>query len=173
MSWVSQQILRTLASANQLLAPQVVLRRSVAFSILCMVFLVSNNRFVFGQQIRDSEVKDCETVSDIYLGNAQRVFNTLEWVRRGICVRHGGRDRLCYESLNHILEDRLNELRKGEYAGAAGVMALLPTIGALLGAPTNEIWRLMTMVPFGGALAMAMSFGGAILPILSVWGIRP
>ena len=41
----------------------------------------------------------------------------------------------------------------------------LPTIGALLGAPTTEIWRLLTVVPLGGGLAMLLSFGGAILPV--------
>lgn len=45
------------------------------------------------------------------------------------------------------------------------MLALLPTIGALLGAPTSEIWRLLTVVPFGGVLAMTLSFGGAILPV--------
>lgn len=44
-------------------------------------------------------------------------------------------------------------------------MALLPTVGALLGAPTSEIWQLLTIVPFGGVLAMSISFGGAILPV--------
>ncbi|RAQ99494.1 hypothetical protein DDE82_008225 [Stemphylium lycopersici] len=108
----------------------------------------------------------------LLIGSAQVALGQLETAipyeqlqKRGICVRHGGRDNYCYSSLNQILEHELNEVRKGEYAGAAGVMALLPTIGALLGAPTNEIWRLMAMVPFGGALAMAMSFGGAILPV--------
>lgn len=45
------------------------------------------------------------------------------------------------------------------------MLALLPTIGALLGAPTTEIWRLLTVVPFGGGLALTPSFGGAILPV--------
>ncbi|KAL8789305.1 MAG: hypothetical protein Q9213_001228 [Squamulea squamosa] len=40
-----------------------------------------------------------------------------------------------------------------------------PTIGALLGAPTTEIWRLLTVIPLGGGLAMFLSFGGAILPV--------
>lgn len=59
----------------------------------------------------------------------------------------------------------LNELRKSEYAGAAGVLAILPTIGALLGAPINGMWTFLTILPFGGALAMALSFGGAIMPV--------
>jgi hypothetical protein len=110
-------------------------------------------------------LSNCSTRSDEYFGNAQSRFDMIEWYRRGLCIRHGGNDPKCYTALNNVLKAQLNEIRKGEYAGAAGVMALLPTIGALLGAPTNEIWRLLTMVPFGGALAMALSFGGAILPV--------
>ena len=135
---------------------------------ICTLLLIGSAQAALGQletAVPDEQLRECETASDRDYGNAQRLFKTLEWVRRGICVRHGGRDNYCYSSLNQILEHKLNEVRKGEYAGAAGVMALLPTIGALLGAPTNEIWRLMAMVPFGGALAMAMSFGGAILPV--------
>ncbi|KAF1987706.1 hypothetical protein K402DRAFT_453379 [Aulographum hederae CBS 113979] len=83
-----------------------------------------------------------------------------------MCVRHGLSDDVkCYTSLNHILKNGLNEIRKAEYAGAAGVLALLPTIGALLGAPTDEIWKLLNMVPIVGAMAMAMSFGASVLPI--------
>lgn len=125
--------------------------------------------FALGQSgngnVSTATLQTCSTKSDDYFGNAQRYFNVLEWYRRGICVRHGGDDPKCYTALNDLLNSQLNEIRKGEYAGAAGVMALLPTIGALLGTPTNEIWRLLTMVPFGGALAMALSFGGAILPV--------
>lgn len=85
-------------------------------------------------------------------------------MNRGICIRSGNVEQLCWKSLNASLAN-LDKLRDGEYAGAASVLALLPTIGALLGAPTSEIWRLLTVVPFGGGLAMTLSFGGAILPV--------
>jgi hypothetical protein len=87
-----------------------------------------------------------------------------QWIERGICVRSHNQDELCYQTLMDVLGS-LNELRKSEYAGAAGVLAILPTIGALLGAPTNEVWTFLTILPFGGALAMALSFGGAIMPV--------
>lgn len=126
---------------------------------------VEGQDITFGAEVPAEELDKCTTPPDNFFGNAQRLFDTLVWIRRGLCVRHGGNDPKCYSALNQLLNNELNEVRKGEYAGAAGVMALLPTIGALLGAPTNEIWLLMTMVPFGGALAMFMSFGGAILPM--------
>ncbi|KAL8947288.1 MAG: hypothetical protein Q9222_006416 [Ikaeria aurantiellina] len=87
-----------------------------------------------------------------------------KWMGRGICIRAFSVHDVCYQTLEDTLGE-LNNLRSAEYNGAAGVLALLPTIGALLGAPTTEIWRLLTVVPFGGGLAMTLSFGGAILPI--------
>lgn len=70
----------------------------------------------------------------------------------------------CYKRLEKVLGN-LNEICKTEYSGAAGVLSLLPTIGALLGAPTNEIWKLKWIIPFGGGLAMMLSFGGAIMTV--------
>lgn len=86
-----------------------------------------------------------------------------KWVARGRCVRSQKGSR-CDQILLDLLKN-LNKLREAEYAGAASVLSLLPTIGALLGPPTSEIWRLKSIVPFGGVLAMTLSFGGAILPI--------
>ncbi|KAF2673953.1 hypothetical protein BT63DRAFT_422059 [Microthyrium microscopicum] len=108
---------------------------------------------------------NCSSITDNYVGNAQAKFQVMDWVDRGLCIRKIGNDFQCYSSLQNVLANNLNEIRKAEYSGAAGVLALLPTIGALLGTPTNEIWRLLTMIPFGGVLAMASSFGGAMLPV--------
>lgn len=83
-------------------------------------------------------------------------------MNQGICVKSDNVELVCYKSLN-IVQNHLDSLREGGYAGAASVLTLLPTIGALLGAPTSDIWRLLTVIPFGGGLAMTFSFGGAIL----------
>lgn len=104
------------------------------------------------------------TEADTYRGNAQTSFFVAAWIRRGIAIRYGGNNEQCYDSLIATLNSIIN-IRLAEYSGSAGVLSLLPTIGALLGAPTNEIWRLWTVVPFGGVLTMMLSFGGAILPI--------
>lgn len=110
---------------------------------------------------------NCTSIADEFTGNAQLMFNIPDWLNRGLCVRGSldSSDFQCYSRLQLILSSNLNEIRKAEYNGAAGVLALLPTIGALLGTPTNEIWRLLTMIPFGGLLATASSFGGAMLPV--------
>ena len=104
------------------------------------------------------------TAPDNYVGDSQSLLSINAWMRRGINIRSKGDKPLCYATLLNTL-GQINHLRAAEYNGAAGVLSLLPTIGALLGAPTNEVWRLWTVVPFGGVLTMLLSFGGAILPI--------
>ena len=86
------------------------------------------------------------------------------WINRGICVRSGGNATICDQALQ-VSFGNLDDNRKALYAAAANLLALLPTIGALLGAPSTETWRLATVIPFGGFLAMTLSFGSSILPI--------
>lgn len=131
------------------------------FGILLMLTWIPTT---FGQNVTTSEDLLCITKTDKFIGNAQTHFRIIDWMKRGICIRKEAFPNQCYHTLEKVL-DNLAELRKAEYAGAAGVLSLLPTIGALLGAPTNEIWRLMSIIPFGGGLAMALSFGGAIMPV--------
>ena len=90
-------------------------------------------------------------------------FSVSEWVTRGGCIREKHQQN-CTAILEHILEN-LTQLRAAEYASAASVLSLLPTIGALFGPPTSEIWRLKSIVPFGGWMAMTLSFGGALMPV--------
>lgn len=106
---------------------------------------------------------NCLSDTDMQNSTGLVNLNINVWSRRGSCVRGGGSEYQCLSNLQVTLSN-LNQLRGAEYSGAAGVLSLLPTIGALLGAPTNEIWKLMNIVPFGGGIAMALSFGGAILP---------
>ncbi|KAI4246118.1 MAG: hypothetical protein L6R40_002070 [Gallowayella cf. fulva] len=133
-----------------------------AFQVRCR--MLSFSLAVLSAYAYAQDAKICETAPDQYIGNSQDHFQITKWMSRGVCVRSHSNDLACYTTLEATLKN-LNELRVGEYTGAASVLALLPTIGALLGAPTTEIWRLLTVVPFGGGLAMLLSFGGAILPV--------
>lgn len=97
---------------------------------------------------------------------ADKIYQTFyidSWISRGICIRSRGVSTVCDQAYQ-ITYGHLDDNRKALYAAAANVLALLPTIGALLGAPTTETWRLMTVIPFGGFLAMTLSFGSSILP---------
>lgn len=125
--------------------------------LLCLTKLIAR------AHAADLKPKNCSSVDDKYIDNPRR-FSIITWVNRGICIRSDNNVAICYGSFVTALNN-LDPIRTAEYAGAASVLALLPTIGALLGAPTSEIWRLLTVVPFGGGLAMTLSFGGAILPV--------
>lgn len=89
-------------------------------------------------------------------------FPFRSWVNRGICV-HRGSYAQCQANLIAVLND-LDQIHSTEYGASAGVLALLPTIGALFGTSGSEIWTLLTILPFGGGLATMLSFGGAIMP---------
>ncbi len=134
-------------------------RLAFTFGILLMTTWIPST---FGQNLTASANQSCEAFADGNYGRSR--FNVRNWVRRGNCVREKIRGMSCHDRLEPVLRN-LSEVRRSEYGGAAGVLSLLPTIGALLGAPTNEIWRLMSIIPFGGGLAMALSFGGAIMPV--------
>ena len=114
-----------------------------------------------------TEIPNCTSVADKWIDNFQS-FSLPSWIHRGICVRvdniEEGAGPLCYKAFQ-VTQTNLDDPRKAEYAAATSALLLLPTIGALLGAPTAEIWRLLTVIPFGGVLAMTLSFGGVILPV--------
>ncbi|KAI3342153.1 hypothetical protein F4824DRAFT_495090 [Ustulina deusta] len=67
----------------------------------------------------------------------------------------------CLENLTAALE-LVGQLSQAEYKGAADALSLLLTAGALLGAPTREMWILYKLVPFSGILSMFLSLGGSI-----------
>ena len=97
---------------------------------------------------------------------ADKIYQTFyidSWINRGICIRSGGVATICDQAFQNSFQ-YVDDNRRALYGAAANVLALLPTIGALLGAPTTESWRLVTVIPFGGFLAMTLSFGSSILP---------
>ncbi|KAJ4318735.1 hypothetical protein N0V84_006728 [Fusarium piperis] len=85
------------------------------------------------------------------------------WVNRGMVIRRGANVYECLANLTAAL-DLVGQLSAGEYNGAAGALSLLPTAGALLGAPTREMWIVYKLVPMAGLLSMFLSLGGSITP---------
>lgn len=138
-------------------------RLAFTFGTLLMLTWISST---FGQDTVNETVP-CGTPADTNAIDFLRArFSVSSWMSRGECIRETDErevGRLCSETLEKVLKS-LSEVRKLEYSAAAGVLSLLPTIGALLGAPTNEIWRLMSINPFGGVLVWPLSFGGAVIP---------
>ncbi|KAF2000172.1 hypothetical protein P154DRAFT_410884, partial [Amniculicola lignicola CBS 123094] len=85
------------------------------------------------------------------------------WTRRGNTIRSGPDVRQCLLNLAKALEE-VGVLAAAEYNGAAGALSLLPTAGALLGAPTREMWIVYKLVPLAGILSMFLSLGATITP---------
>lgn len=85
------------------------------------------------------------------------------WVQRGVTIRGGHDVYSCLANLTAALE-LVGQLSAAEYNGAAGALSLLPTAGALLGAPTREMWIVYKLVPVAGILSMCLSLGGSITP---------
>ncbi|KAI0968732.1 hypothetical protein F4678DRAFT_481914 [Xylaria arbuscula] len=90
-------------------------------------------------------------------------FDFYNWVDRGMVIRGGDSVYSCLANLTAALE-LVGQLNQAEYNGAAGALSLLPTAGALLGAPTREMWILYKLVPISGILSMLLSLGGSITP---------
>lgn len=78
-------------------------------------------------------------------------------------MRGNGNYAQCQENLRFSLSN-LDSIHSAEYGAASGVLALLPTIGAVFGTPNSEIWELLTLLPLGGSLAMILSFGSTLMP---------
>ncbi|KAJ8129984.1 hypothetical protein O1611_g3647 [Lasiodiplodia mahajangana] len=90
-------------------------------------------------------------------------FDFYNWIDRGMTIRGGDSVYSCLANLTAALE-LVGQLNQAEYNGAAGALSLLPTAGALLGAPTREMWILYKLVPISGILSMFLSLGGSITP---------
>jgi hypothetical protein len=90
-------------------------------------------------------------------------FYFMNWVDRGVEIRSGHDVRQCLLNLAKALEE-VKVLSASEYNGAAGALSLLPTAGALLGAPTREMWIVFKLVPIAGLLSMFLSMGATITP---------
>lgn len=86
----------------------------------------------------------------------------LGWGDIGREIRAGG-TRACVSKLAYILEN-LSQIASGQYSSAASALSLLPTAGALITAPTKEMWVLLKLIPMAGILSMFLSLGGSIMP---------
>lgn len=90
-------------------------------------------------------------------------FDINFWAERGNLIRRGSSVYQCLANLTVALE-QVGELNNAEYGGAAGALSLLPTAGALLGAPSKEMWIVYKLVPLAGILSMFLSLGATIAP---------
>lgn len=66
-------------------------------------------------------------------------------------------------NLNNVLLT-IGPLEMASTQGSSGALTLLPTAGALIGAPTKELWLVYKLMPIAGVLSMMLSLGGNIVP---------
>ena len=97
------------------------------------------------------------------VANETAHFYLNEWGARGNIIRSGHTNAECLGNLSWALQN-LGKISEAEYSGAAGALSLLPTAGALIGAPTKEMWIVYKLMPIAGVLSMFLSLGGAITP---------
>lgn len=129
------------------------------FKVLLVVFWLSMLVTAAETQVPSGT---CSIPSDT---DIESRFHLSPWLGRGGCIRRsGGTEATCKAVLQSVLSG-LAKLRETEYAAAASLLTLLPTIGTLFGPPTSEMWKLKSAVPFAGALAMGLSFGAAFRPV--------
>jgi hypothetical protein len=86
------------------------------------------------------------------------------WRERATQIRGSGNQQFCVGNLSLAL----GGLGAAYQAGAAGgttLLTLLPTAGALIGAPSKELWVLYKLMPVAGILSMLLSIGGNIVPM--------
>ncbi|KAK1835009.1 hypothetical protein QBC39DRAFT_299898 [Podospora conica] len=92
-----------------------------------------------------------------------RPFNFTSYRQAGIAIRSASTKRQCFGNLSLALGS-IGPIASASSSGASGAMTLLPTAGALIGAPAKELWILYKLVPIAGVLSMLLSLGGNIVP---------
>jgi hypothetical protein len=86
------------------------------------------------------------------------------WVARARQIRGNGDRGYCVGNLSIALSG-VGAAYQASAAGATTLLTLLPTAGALIGAPAKELWVLYKLMPLAGVLSMILSLGGNIVPM--------
>jgi len=112
----------------------------------------------------NSQSNNTLTASDVY--SMTHLFDFAAWRARGTQIRSGRNRAECFANLSTVLGS-VGPLYSSETNGASGALSLLPTAGALIGAPAKELWVLYKLMPVAGVLSMVLSLGGNIVPMQS------
>ena len=91
------------------------------------------------------------------------MFSWRNWSATADAIRIGANRRQCLTNLSLTLST-IGPLTASETSGSSGALTLLPTAGALIGAPTKELWVVYKLMPIAGVLSMLLSLGGNIVP---------
>lgn len=103
---------------------------------------------------------DTGTIDDVAW--VQSWFNFTAFQQAGATIRRGTQEQ-CFGNLSLALGS-IGPIVSASSSGASGALTLLPTAGALIGAPAKELWILYKLVPLAGVFSMMLSLGGNIVP---------
>jgi hypothetical protein len=87
-----------------------------------------------------------------------------DWQHRAEAIRRTGNPAFCIGNLSVALSD-VGSAYAASANGASTLLTLIPTAGALIGAPAKELWVLYKLMPIAGVLSMLLSLGGNIVPM--------
>ena len=102
----------------------------------------------------------CDTTAD----NLTDPFDWKYWNCRADGIRFNANSTQCLVNLNKVLANNLLPLQMASAQASSGALTLLPTAGALIGAPSKELWVVYKLMPVAGVLSMLLSLGGNIVP---------
>lgn len=94
---------------------------------------------------------------------SDRSLQFQSWISRASKIRSSHDIAFCAGNLSLALAD-VGAAYQVSSNGATNLLTLLPTAGALIGAPAKELWVLYKLMPLAGLLSMAFSLGGNIIP---------
>jgi hypothetical protein len=86
-----------------------------------------------------------------------------QWASRARKIRDASQDAYCYGNLSLALSE-VGAAYQASSSGSTSLLTLLPTAGALIGAPAKELWVLYKLVPLAGFFSSVLSLGGSIVP---------
>ncbi|OAL47923.1 hypothetical protein IQ07DRAFT_108064 [Pyrenochaeta sp. DS3sAY3a] len=92
-----------------------------------------------------------------------RTIRFPQWVGRAQRIRGAGNPIYCSGNLSIALME-VGAAYQASSNGSTTLLTLLPTAGALIGAPAKELWVLYKLVPLAGFFASLLSLGGSIIP---------
>jgi hypothetical protein len=87
-----------------------------------------------------------------------------QWQARAQAIRGTSTQQYCTGNLSLALAD-VGAAYAASSNGASTLLTLIPTAGALIGAPAKELWVLYKLMPIAGVLSMLLSLGGNIVPM--------
>lgn len=86
-----------------------------------------------------------------------------QWASRARKIRDSSSPIYCSGNLSLALGE-VGAAYQASASGSTTLLTLLPTAGALIGAPAKELWVLYKLCPLAGFFSSVLALGGSIVP---------